>query len=87
MDEMKPRSYYSPDGDLAVIHVRAGEHVRTEEQPWGLLDFDTETDELASVEVWNASKVLPRELLDALPRLSRADVVIEREYLAKQQTV
>ena len=83
---MKPQSYYSPDGDLAVIHVRPSEHVRTDEQTWGLLDFDAETDELASVEVWNASQVLPHQLLDVLPRLGRADVVIEREDLAKRQT-
>jgi hypothetical protein len=31
------------------------------------------------VELWGASKLLPPELLEALPRLGRSSVVIERE--------
>lgn len=82
---MKPASYYSPDGDLIVIHVRASDRTRTEEHDWGLLDFDVETGELATIEVWQASSVMPSGVLDALPHLGRSDHVLPRQDLAKPQ--
>lgn len=82
---MQPRSYYSPDGDLAVIHVRPSERVRTNEHRWGLLDYDAGSEELASIEIWQASKVLPPEVLEALPFLGRRDASVGREDLAKPQ--
>ncbi len=82
---MKPQSYYSPDGDIAYIRVRPSDHMRTEEQSWGLLDYDVESAELVGIELWSASKVLSDELLGALPRLGRSDVVVTREDLAKHQ--
>ncbi len=84
-NEMRPESYYSPDGDLVVIHVRASDRVRTEERAWGLLDYDVETDELAGIELWRASKVMPQEILDALPTLGRSDAALTRDDLAKGQ--
>jgi uncharacterized protein YuzE len=75
---MKPSSYYTSDGDIAFIFVRPphGE-VHSNEEPWGLRDFD-ETGELVGIELWGASKRLPPELIDALPRLNGTRVVIER---------
>lgn len=75
---MKPASYYSPDGDLAYIVVRPSERVRTEELDWGLRDYDVESGELAGLEVWSASTVLPRELLESLPHRGRSGVAVEQ---------
>lgn len=66
---MKPDSYYTSEGDIAYIRVRAARgQVRSEEKPWGLLDFD-ETGELVGIEIWNASNLLSPEIVGALPRL------------------
>ena len=82
---MKPDSYYSPDGDLVAIHVRPSNRTRTEEHGWGLLDYDAQTGELASIEIWQASSVLPAGVVKALPQLGRSDHVLTREDLAKPQ--
>jgi uncharacterized protein YuzE len=82
---MKPHSYYSPDGDLVVIHVRPSDRTRTEEHDWGLVVYDAQTGELASIEIWRASSVLPSEVVKALPRLGRSDYVLTRDDLAKPQ--
>ena len=76
---MKPSSYYTSDGDIAFICVRPSHgEVHSKEEPWGLRDFD-ETGELVGIELWGASKRLPPELIDALPRLNgKTRVVIER---------
>ena len=66
---MKPESYYTAEGDIAYIRVRAPQgQISSEEKPWGLLDFD-ETGELIGIEVWSASKLLSPEVVDALPLL------------------
>lgn len=87
---MKPESYYTglADGDIAYIQVRPqrDRRVRTEEQPWGLRDYDRDTGELVGLEVWSASKALSPDVLEALPRLEgRSDTVITSEDLAKPQ--
>jgi len=82
---VKPQSYYSPEGDLAYLRVRPSDRVRTERLEWGLRDYDVQTGELAGLEVWEASRVLPRALIDSLPQLGRSDVAISREDLAKSQ--
>jgi uncharacterized protein YuzE len=76
---VKPESYYTPDGDIAYIRTRKPQGtVRSQEEPWGLRDYD-ETGELVGLEVWGASQLLPRELVEALPRLEGRGVVIERQ--------
>lgn len=82
---MKPQSYYSPEGDIAYLKVRPSDRVRTEKLAWGLRDYDVETGELTGLEVWEASQVLPSELVESLPRLGRSSVVITREDLAESQ--
>lgn len=82
---MKPASYYSPDGDLVYISVRPSDHVRTEEHEWGLLDYDTGSGALTGIEIWEASKKLPDELVEALPHLGRSNVAVTREELAGHQ--
>jgi uncharacterized protein YuzE len=74
---METESYYTSDGDIAYIRVRSPKgRVTSEEEKWGLRDFD-ETGALVGVEVWSASRVLPRELIDALPRLEGRGTAIE----------
>ncbi|MQA74932.1 MAG: DUF2283 domain-containing protein [Solirubrobacterales bacterium] len=83
---MKPESYYSPEGDIAYIQVRpqrAG-GVRSEEESWGLRDYDRDTGELVGLEIWDASKALPGEVIEALPRLEGRGTVITQADLAKQ---
>ena len=76
---MESESYYTSDGDIAYIRVRSPRgRVTSAEERWGLRDFD-ETGALVGLEVWSASKVLPRELLDALPRLEGRGTTIERQ--------
>lgn len=77
---MESESYYTTEGDIAYIRVRSPHGaVRSEEQPWGLRDYDDETGELVGLEVWSASEVLPKELVDALPRLEGRGTAIERQ--------
>ena len=68
---MRTESYYSVDTDIAYIRVRPPRGtVRSEAaEAWGLRDFDELTGELVGLEVWSASKVLPKDLVEALPRL------------------
>ena len=66
--QMEAESYYTSDGDIAYIRVRSPHGpVRSEEQPWGLRDYDEQTGDLVGIEVWSASHVLPEELVAALP--------------------
>jgi uncharacterized protein YuzE len=77
---MESESYYSSDGDIVYIRIRSPHGpVRSEEQEWGLRDYDQESGELVGLEVWSASKVLPRELIEALPRLDGRGTSIERQ--------
>jgi uncharacterized protein YuzE len=77
---MESESYYTIDGDIAYIRVRSPHGpVRSEEQPWGLRDYDEQTGDLVGLEVWSASKVLPAELVAALPRLEGRGTSIERQ--------
>lgn len=77
---MESESYYTSDGDIAYIRVRSPHgHVRSEEEDWGLRDYDESTGELVGLEVWSASKVLPADLIAALPRLDGRGTAIERQ--------
>jgi uncharacterized protein YuzE len=68
---MKPESYYTPEGNIAYVRVRfAHGPVRSVEPPWGLQDYDEETGDLVGLEVWSASKMLPAEIVAALPCLA-----------------
>ncbi len=54
----------------------------------GLRKYDEETGELVALELWNAAEALPRELLDALPRLEgRSEIVVTREELAARERI
>jgi uncharacterized protein YuzE len=60
-------AYYDRDADIAWLPTGYSENVLSEEVSWGLIDHDATTDEVVALEVWNASKRLPRAVLDVLP--------------------
>ena len=67
-------SYYAPSGDIAYVRVRpATGSVRSEEESWGLRDYDRGTGELVGIEVWKAAEVLPEDFIKAFPRLEEED--------------
>lgn len=45
--------------------------VVSEEVEWGLIDHDEMTDEIVAVEIWSASKRLPKAILDTSPHPAR----------------
>jgi uncharacterized protein YuzE len=60
-------AYYDANADIAWIPTGHSEQVVSEEVEWGLVDHDAATDEVVAVEIWSASKRLPKAILDALP--------------------
>ena len=66
------RIHYDPAADIALMAIEPGATV-SEEHEWGLIDRDPTDDHLMGFEVWEASRRLPRELLDALPQPASAD--------------
>jgi uncharacterized protein YuzE len=60
-------AYYDREADIAWIPTKASEHAVSEEVEWGLIDHDAVSDEIVAVEIWGASKRLPKTVLDALP--------------------
>jgi uncharacterized protein YuzE len=55
------------DADIAWLPTGDSDDVVSVEVGWGLIDHDAGTDEVVALEVWEASKRLPRAVLDALP--------------------
>jgi uncharacterized protein YuzE len=77
---MESKSYYTTEGDIAYIRVRSPHGpVRSEEQEWGLRDYDEQTGDLVGLEIWSASKVLSKDVVDALPRLEGRGASVERQ--------
>lgn len=60
-------AYYDRDADIAWLPIGASDAVVSEEVEGGLIDHDAATDEVVAVEIWGASRKLPRAILDALP--------------------
>jgi uncharacterized protein YuzE len=60
------RLHYDPEVDIASVYLEAGEAV-SEEHPWGLIDRDRDDGHLKGFVIWEASKILPAELIAALP--------------------
>lgn len=61
-------AYYDREADIAWVPTGQSDRVVSEEVEWGLIDRDSESDAVVAVEIWSASKHLPPELLDKLPR-------------------
>jgi uncharacterized protein YuzE len=60
------RAHYDPDVDIALIVLQRGDAV-SQEYEWGLVDRGRDDGRLMGFEIWDASRRLPPELLDALP--------------------
>jgi uncharacterized protein YuzE len=60
-------AYYDREADIAWLPTGDSTDVVSEEVEWGLVDHDSATDAVVAIEVWSASKRLPREVLAALP--------------------
>ena len=60
-------AYYDPEADIAWFPTGESHDVVSERVPSGLRDYDRATRELVAIEVWDASKRLPQDVLDALP--------------------
>ena len=56
---------YDPEVDIAMICLEIGRAVG-EEHPWGLIERDRETGRVMGFEIWQASKALPAEMIQAL---------------------
>jgi uncharacterized protein YuzE len=61
------RVHYDPAADIALMVIEPGETV-SEEHEWGLIDRDPTGNRLMGFELWEASRRLPPELVEALPR-------------------
>jgi uncharacterized protein YuzE len=66
------RVHYDPEVDIAMLSFERGRAV-SEEHEWGLIDRDPGDGHLMGFEIWEASRNLPPELVDALPTLERTD--------------
>jgi uncharacterized protein YuzE len=60
-------AYYDTEADIAWLPTGRADRVVSEEVEWGLIDHDATTDEIVAVEIWAASKRLPKAILDTLP--------------------
>jgi uncharacterized protein YuzE len=60
-------AYYDRDADIAWLPTGESQDVLSEEVNWGLIDHDAATNEIVALEIWTASKRLPKAVLDALP--------------------
>ena len=62
--------HYDPEVDIAMISFESGRAL-SEEYPWGLIDRHPDDGHLMGFEIWSASKVLPPEMIAALPRTGK----------------
>jgi uncharacterized protein YuzE len=60
-------AYYDREADIAWLPTGESDHVVSEEVEWGLIDHDSASDAVVAIEIWSASKHLPRNLLETLP--------------------
>jgi len=73
-------SHYASDADIAYLTLAAGPgRPRAEEADWGLLVYDADTGALVGAEIWDATKRLPAQLLEALPAPAAQEVTVERQ--------
>jgi uncharacterized protein YuzE len=74
VDDMNERfAYWDREADIAWIPTAPTVHVVCEKTSWGLVDHDVKTGEVTALEIWDASKVFPAEMLERLPAPGRPD--------------
>jgi uncharacterized protein YuzE len=71
MMESKDIVHYDPEVDIAMICLEIGRAVGTE-YPWGLIERDRETGRVMGFVLWEASKVLPAEMIEAMKSMSES---------------
>jgi uncharacterized protein YuzE len=59
------RAHYDPEVDIALFVIERGKAI-SEERDWGLIDRDPTDRHLMGFEIWDASRRLPPDLLNAL---------------------
>ena len=64
-------AYWDREADIVWIPTAPAEFVASEELSWGLVDHDKKTGEVTALEIWNASKALPIEMIERLPSPGR----------------
>ncbi|MFZ2051739.1 MAG: DUF2283 domain-containing protein [Solirubrobacteraceae bacterium] len=64
---METHLHYDPEADIAFLSIERG-RAASDEYSWGLIDRDPNDGHLMGFEIWWASKVLPPEVIAALPR-------------------
>ncbi len=74
-------SHYAREEDIASLRLEgfAAADVYGEDHPWGLLLRDRRDNRVVGVELWGASRQLPRELLHELPAAAGEELLIERQ--------
>lgn len=60
-------AYYDREADIAWLPTGQSNRVVSEEVEWGLVDHDSDSDAVVAIEIWAASKHLPKDLLERLP--------------------
>jgi uncharacterized protein YuzE len=63
---MKSHAHYDPEVDIALISFEDGRAI-AQEHPWGLIERHPDDGHLMGFEIWGASKILPAEMVAALP--------------------
>ena len=79
-------SHYARQDDIAWLRLEGfdGGRVYGENHEWGLVERERGTGRVVAVEFWEASRRLPKELLDALPP-PRGDEVVVGSNSPKRQ--
>ena len=71
---MKARyAYWERETDIAWIPTGPEGFVKSEKTSWGIVDHREDTGEVTGIEIWDASKVLPAELLERFPEPGRPE--------------
>jgi len=63
---MASHLHYDPEVDIAMISFEDG-RANSERYDWGLIDRHPDDGHLMGFEIWGASKILPAEMIAALP--------------------
>jgi hypothetical protein len=61
-------AYWDRELDIAWIPTAPAEYVTSEKTWWGVVDHDKKTGKVAGLEVLDASKIIPVELLERMPQ-------------------
>jgi uncharacterized protein YuzE len=71
--------HYARDVDIVSIELDGfdGRQVVGDDHEWGVILRDRETGRTVGFEIWNASELLPGELLDALPEPVDAEITVD----------